>query len=128
MKNYRSRRTEIRHSGCAIELRINAEDPENSFRGSPGTITKLRLPGGPGVRFDSHVYEGYTISPYYDSMIGKLIVHKPTRDEAIQCMRRCLREFVIEGVATTLPLAKRMFNHANFVDFSIDTTFVERTF
>jgi acetyl-CoA carboxylase biotin carboxylase subunit len=119
---------DIKHTGCAIELRVNAEDPDNGFRGSPGTITKLRLPGGPGVRFDSHVYEGYTISPYYDSMIGKLIVHKPTRDEAIQCMRRCLREFVIEGIATTLPLARKMFSHADFVDFNIDTTFVERTF
>jgi len=119
---------EISQQGCAIELRVNAEDPENGFRGSPGTITKLRVPGGPGVRFDSHVYEGYTISPYYDSMIGKLIVWKPTREEAIRCMRRCIREFEIEGISTTLSLAKRMFNHADFVDFNIDTTFVERTF
>ena len=119
---------DIPHSGCAIELRVNAEDPDNGFRGSPGTITKLRLPGGPGVRFDSHVYEGYTISPYYDSMIGKLIVWKPTRQEAIECMRRCLHEFVIEGIKTTLPLARRMFTHADFVDFNVDTTFVERTF
>jgi acetyl-CoA carboxylase biotin carboxylase subunit len=119
---------DISHTGCAIELRVNAEDPENGFRGSPGTITKLRLPGGPGVRFDSHVYEGYTISPYYDSMIGKLIVYKPTRQEAIECMRRCLHEFVIEGIKTTLPLARRMFTHADFVDFNVDTTFVERTF
>ncbi|MCA9064686.1 MAG: acetyl-CoA carboxylase biotin carboxylase subunit [Planctomycetaceae bacterium] len=113
--------------GSAIELRINAEDPENNFRGSPGRITKLRLPGGLGVRFDSHVHEGYMISPYYDSMIGKLIVHKPTRDEAIQCMKRCLREFTIEGVATTLPLATRMFNHSAFAAGKVDTTFVERT-
>ena len=119
---------DIPHSGCAIELRVNAEDPDNGFRGSPGTITRLRLPGGPGVRFDSHVYEGYTISPYYDSMIGKLIVYKPTRQEAIECMRRCLHEFVIEGIKTTLPLARRMFTHADFVDFNVDTTFVERTF
>jgi acetyl-CoA carboxylase biotin carboxylase subunit len=119
---------DIPHTGCAIELRVNAEDPENGFRGSPGTITRLRLPGGPGVRFDSHVYEGYTISPYYDSMIGKLIVWKPTRQEAIECMRRCLHEFVIEGIKTTLPLARRMFTHADFVDFNVDTTFVERTF
>jgi acetyl-CoA carboxylase biotin carboxylase subunit len=119
---------DVPHTGCAIELRVNAEDPDNGFRGSPGTITKLRLPGGPGVRFDSHVYEGYTISPYYDSMIGKLIVYKPTRQEAIECMRRCLHEFVIEGIKTTLPLARRMFTHADFVDFNVDTTFVERTF
>jgi acetyl-CoA carboxylase biotin carboxylase subunit len=119
---------QIPQHGCAIELRVNAEDPDNNFRGSPGVITKLRVPGGPGVRFDSHVYEGYTISPYYDSMIGKLIVWKPNRDEAIRCMRRCIREFEIEGVSTTLSLARRMFNHADFVDFNIDTTFVERTF
>ncbi len=118
---------EIPCNGSAIELRINAEDPENDFRGSPGRISKLRLPGGAGVRFDSHVYENYTISPYYDSMIGKLIVHKPTRDEAISCMKRCLREFVVEGVHTTLPLAKKMFNHSAFVDGTVDTTFVERT-
>lgn len=114
-------------NGSAIELRVNAEDPENDFRGSPGTITKLRLPGGPGVRFDSHVHEGYTISPYYDSMVGKLIVHRPTRDEAIACMKRCLREFRIEGVRTTLPLAQKMFNNASFVAGTVDTTFVERT-
>ena len=113
--------------GSAIELRINAEDPENDFRGCPGTISKLRLPGGPGVRFDSHVYEGYTISPWYDSMIGKLIVHKPSRAEAIDGMKRCLREFVVQGVKTTLPLAEKMFNHSDFVHGTVDTTFVERT-
>ncbi len=113
--------------GSAIELRINAEDPDNDFRGCPGTISKLRLPGGPGIRFDSHVYEGYTISPWYDSMIGKLIVHKPSRGEAIDGMKRCLREFVVDGVKTTLPLAEKMFNHSDFVDGTVDTTFVERT-
>lgn len=118
---------EIPCNGSAIELRVNAEDPENDFRGSPGKISKLRLPGGPGVRFDSHVYEGYTISPYYDSMIGKLIVHKPTREESIDGMKRCLREFVVEGIKTTLPLAKKMFNNSNFVEGTVDTTFVERT-
>ena len=114
-------------NGSAVELRINAEDPDNDFRGCPGTISKLRLPGGPGVRFDSHVYEGYTISPWYDSMIGKLIVHKPSRAEAIDGMKRCLREFVVDGVRTTLPLAEKMFNHSDFVDGTVDTTFVERT-
>lgn len=118
---------EIPCNGSAIELRVNAEDPENDFRGSPGKITRLRQPGGLGVRFDSHVHEGYTISPYYDSMIGKLIVHRPTRDEAIACMKRCLREFTVEGVKTTLPLAQKMFNNASFVAGTVDTTFVERT-
>ncbi len=114
-------------NGSAIELRVNAEDPDNQFRGSPGKITKLRQPGGLGVRFDSHVHEGYTISPYYDSMVGKLIVHRPTRAESIACMKRCLREFTIEGVKTTLPLAMKMFNNADFVEGTVDTTFVERT-
>ena len=112
--------------GSAIEARINAEDPANGFRGSPGTITKLRTPGGPGVRWDSHVYQGYTIPPYYDSMIGKLIVHKPTRAEAIACMRRALDEFVIEGVKTTIPLLRDLFADPNFHSSQIDTTYIER--
>ena len=113
--------------GSAIELRINAEDPENDFRGSPGTITKLRLPGGPGVRFDSHVYEGYRIGPNYDSLIGKLIIHRNTREESFACMRRALDEFVIDGVKTTIPLAKKIFNNSAFIEGKVDTTFVERT-
>ena len=113
--------------GHAIEIRINAEDPDNDFRGCPGTITKLRLPGGPGVRIDSHVYEGYRIPPYYDSMIGKLIVHRPTRQAAITTMLRALDEFVIEGVKTTIPLAKRMLRDANFVAGNVHTKYVEQT-
>ncbi|MDP1796416.1 MAG: acetyl-CoA carboxylase biotin carboxylase subunit [Planctomycetaceae bacterium] len=113
-------------NGAAIEVRINAEDPDNDFRGSPGKITKLRIPGGPGVRFDSHVFEGYTIPPYYDSMIGKLIVHRPTRPEAIACMRRCLDEMVLEGVKTTIPLLKKILNHSAFVEGRMHTTFVEQ--
>ncbi|HUQ68930.1 MAG TPA: acetyl-CoA carboxylase biotin carboxylase subunit [Planctomycetaceae bacterium] len=113
-------------NGSAIEVRINAEDPDNDFRGSPGKITKLRIPGGPGVRFDSHIYEGYSIPPYYDSMVGKLIVHKPTRPEAIACLRRCLDEFVIEGVKTTIPLLKKILNHSAFVEGRMHTTFVEQ--
>ncbi|MGE0378177.1 MAG: acetyl-CoA carboxylase biotin carboxylase subunit [Planctomycetaceae bacterium] len=113
--------------GAAMEVRINAEDPENDFRGCPGTITKLRIPGGPGVRFDSHVHEGYRISPYYDSMIGKLIVHRPTREAAIACMRRALDEFVIEGVKTTIPLARKILDHSTFTEGRGDTKFVERT-
>jgi acetyl-CoA carboxylase biotin carboxylase subunit len=114
-------------NGCAMEARINAEDPANGFRGSPGTITKLRVPGGPGVRWDSHVYQGYTIPPNYDSMIGKLIVHKPTRDEAIACMRRALDEFVVEGVKTTIPLLRDLFADKAFQTSQIDTTYIERT-
>ena len=118
---------DIPRLGSAIELRINAEDPEHDFRGSPGKITKLRFPGGPGVRIDSHVHEGYTISPYYDSMIGKLIVHTPSREESIECMKRCLKEIDIGGVKTTLSLAEKMFNNSAFVEGTVDTTFVERT-
>ena len=114
-------------NGSAIEVRINAEDPANGFRGSPGKITKLRIPGGPGVRFDSHVYQDYTIGPYYDSMIGKLIVHKPTREESIACMRRALSEFAIEGVKTTIPLLREIFSNAAFMKGEFDTTFIERT-
>lgn len=113
-------------NGSAIEVRINAEDPDNDFRGCPGKITRLRIPGGPGVRFDSHVHEGYVIPPYYDSMIGKLIVHKPTRVEAIACLKRCLDEFVLEGVATTIPLLKKILNHSAFAEGRMHTTFVEQ--
>lgn len=114
-------------NGVAIEARINAENPDNDFRGCPGTISKLRIPGGPGVRFDSHVHQGYTITPHYDSLIGKLIVHRPTRAEALACMRRALDEFVVEGIGTTIPLAKKIFNHSAFIEGRVDTTFVERT-
>jgi acetyl-CoA carboxylase biotin carboxylase subunit len=114
-------------NGCAIEARINAEDPDNDFRGSPGMITKLRVPGGNGVRWDSHVYQGYTIPPNYDSMIGKLIIHKPTRLEAIACMRRALDEFVVEGVKTTIPLLRELFADQAFQTSQIDTTYIERT-
>jgi acetyl-CoA carboxylase biotin carboxylase subunit len=118
---------QIPQNGSAIEIRINAEDPDNQFRGSPGKITKLRLPGGPGVRFDSHVYEGYFIPPFYDSMIGKLIVHRPTREEAIATAKRALDEFVIEGVKTSIPLAKKILESPAFIQGDLDTTFVERT-
>ena len=112
--------------GSAIEVRINAEDPDSDFRPSPGKITKLRVPGGHGVRWDSHIHEGYVVGPYYDSMIGKLIVHKPTRPEAIACMKRCLDEFVVEGIKTTIPLLKRILNHSAFVEGKMDTTFIEQ--
>lgn len=116
-------------NGCSIEVRINAEDPEQNFRGCPGKIEHLRVPGGLGVRFDSHVYAGYTISPYYDSMIGKLIVHKPTREAAIACMLRALNEFQVDGpgIKTTIPLAQKILNHPVFRSGEGDTKFVERT-
>ncbi len=113
--------------GCAMECRINAEDPEKNFRPTPGQISRIVPPGGFGVRFDSHVHVGYTVSPYYDSMIGKLIVHQPTRAEAIACMKRALRELRIEGIKTTIPLQEKILNHAAFIEHSVDTTFIERT-
>ena len=122
------RQKDIPRRGSAIEVRINAEDPDNDFRPCPGKVEELRIPGGMGVRFDSHVHAGYTISPYYDSLIGKLIVHRPTRDEAIQCMRRCLDELHISPIKTTIPLLKRILSHSDFVNAKIDTGFIERTF
>jgi acetyl-CoA carboxylase biotin carboxylase subunit len=87
----------------------------------------LRVPGGFGVRFDSHVHEGYVVSPYYDSMIGKLIVHQPTRREAIACMKRALSELHVEGIKTTVPLHQKILDHAAFGNGQVDTTFIERT-
>jgi acetyl-CoA carboxylase biotin carboxylase subunit len=117
----------IKSEGAAIEVRINAEDPDNDFRGCPGRITKLRIPGGPGVRFDSHVHQDYMIGPYYDSMIGKLIVYRRNRTEALATLRRALDEFVVEGVKTTIPLARKVIEHSAFLEGRMDTTFVERT-
>ncbi len=118
----------IRHAGVAIECRINAEDPENNFAPSPGKITRYIPPGGPGVRVDSYVYQGCTISPTYDSMIAKLIVHQKTRAEAIATMKRALQEFVIEPIKTTIPICLNILSHSQYVKNQIDTGFVERTF
>ena len=112
--------------GHAFECRINSEDPDNDFRPSPGRITALRVPGGPGVRWDSHIQLGYIVPPNYDSLVGKLIAHAPTRDEAIATMRRALDELVIEGIQTTIPLHKRIFRNRDFIENRIDTTWVER--
>jgi len=109
----------------SIECRINAEDPENNFRPSPGKITVLHIPGGHGVRVDTHVYAGYTISPYYDSMIAKLITTARTRDEAIKKMRRALGEFVIEGIKTTIPFHAKLMNDPKFIEGNYTTKFME---
>lgn len=113
--------------GAAIECRINAEDPARNFQPSPGKIERMIAPGGFGVRFDSHAHPGYVVSPHYDSMIGKLIVHQPTRKEAIVCMLRALDELRIEGIKTTIPLHREILRHAAFAEGRIDTTFVERS-
>ena len=118
----------IRHTGVAIECRINAEDSANNFAPSPGTITRLILPGGPGVRVDTHVYQGWTVSTSYDSMIAKLIVHGKTRTDAIAIMKRALSEFIIEPVKTTIPACLDILSHNLFVKNKIDTGFVERNF
>jgi acetyl-CoA carboxylase, biotin carboxylase subunit len=117
----------VRPHGAAIECRINAEDTAKGFRPSPGTIHRIYPPGGFGVRFDSHVHVGYTVSPFYDSLIGKLVVHQPTRAEAIASMRRALRELRIEGVKTTVPLHEQILDHPAFLEARVDTTFIERT-
>jgi len=118
---------EIKSHGAAIECRINAEDPKKNFQPSPGKIERLMAPGGFGVRFDSHAYPGYVVSPHYDSMIGKLIVHQPTRAEAIDCMLRALSELRIEGIRTTVSLHREILGHSAFAEGRVDTTFVERT-
>jgi acetyl-CoA carboxylase, biotin carboxylase subunit len=109
----------------AIECRINAEDPYNDFRPSPGKITVLHTPGGHGVRVDSHVYTGYTIPPYYDSMIGKLITVAQTREEAIDTMHRALSEYVIEGVKTTIPFHLQLMKNEDFRSGNFTTKFLE---
>jgi acetyl-CoA carboxylase biotin carboxylase subunit len=113
--------------GHAIECRINAENPDRNFQPCPGTIDHLIIPGGKGVRWDSHVYAGYTVPPHYDSMIGKLLVHQPTRAEAIATMLRCLDELQVGGIATTASFHKKVLTHPEFIAGNIDTTFVERT-
>ena len=120
------RQSDIHCRGVSMECRINAEDPKAGFRPNPGKITHMIAPGGLGVRFDSHVYAGYTVPPHYDSMIGKLIVHQPTRLQAIECMSRALDELRIEGIATTIPFHRRILREPAFVDGSMDTKFVER--
>ena len=109
----------------AIECRINAEDPYNDFRPSPGKITVLHTPGGHGVRVDSHVYAGYVIPPYYDSMIGKLITVAQTREEAINTMYRALSEYVIEGVKTTIPFHLQLMQNDDFRKGNFTTKFLE---
>jgi len=112
--------------GHAIECRINAEDPSNNFMPQPGIIDTWQLPGGPGVRIDTHVRSGYRIPPHYDSMIGKLIVHGRNRDEAIVRMRAALSEMKVGPIATTIPMHQRLLNHHAFVSVDFDINWVER--
>jgi acetyl-CoA carboxylase biotin carboxylase subunit len=116
----------LEQRGHAIECRINAEDPQHNFRPCPGKMEAFVAPGGPGVRWDSHVYQGYDIPPTYDSLIGKLIVHRPTRAEAIATARRALSEFVIYPTKTTVGLCRDVLSHQKFLKGEWETTYVER--
>ncbi len=122
------RQEDLVHKWASIECRINAEDPDKDFRPGPGTITGLHIPGGPGVRVDRAVYTKYTIPPFYDSLIAKLIVRGRTREEAIVRMRNALSEFVVEGVPTTVSFHQRIFAHPDFVAGKYDINFLENTF
>ncbi|MFQ5636930.1 MAG: acetyl-CoA carboxylase biotin carboxylase subunit [bacterium] len=112
--------------GHAIECRINAEDPSQNFRPSPGQITSFHVPGGPGVRVDTHAYAHYVIPPFYDSLIAKIITHGNDRDEALVRMNRCLEEFVVEGIHTTIPFHQKVLRHPHFISGQFDTKFIEK--
>jgi acetyl-CoA carboxylase biotin carboxylase subunit len=112
--------------GHAIECRVNAEDPARNFQPSPGQITAFHQPGGPGVRVDTHIYDGYTVPPFYDSLLAKVIVHGNSRLEALARMRQALDSFIIEGVTTTIPFLSRVIAHPDFVAGRVDTKFLER--
>ena len=117
---------EINFKGHAIEVRVNAEDPDNGFIPNPGKIEFLHFPGGPGVRIDTHIYQGYTIPPYYDSLIGKLIVHDEDRSSTIKRLYRALEETIIKGVKTTVPFYLKLLENEDFQKGNIDTHFLER--
>ncbi len=112
--------------GHAIECRVNAEDPYRNFQPSPGTITTYHPPGGPGVRVDTHIYAGYTVPPYYDSLIAKVIVHGRTRSEALSRMTNALDSFIVEGVTTTIPFLQKVIQHRDFLSGDVDTKLLER--
>jgi len=122
------RQSDVVQRGWAMECRINAEDPGNNFQPSAGTITRWQPPGGPGVRLDTHACTGYRVPPNYDSLVAKLLVHQPTRPEAIAVMKRALAEFIVEGIKTTVPIHQKIFSTSAFVEGHVDTTFIERVF
>ena len=118
--------SDVTARGAAIEVRINAEDPDKNFRPSPGKVSALTLPGGPGIRVDTMLYPGYTVPPYYDSLLAKIVVHAETRQGALARLRRALDEFAIEGVVTTAALHKRLAQTADVQAGHFDTGFLER--
>jgi len=117
---------EISLAGHAIEFRVNAEDPENDFFPSPGEVTAVEVPGGPGIRVDTAVFAGYEIPPFYDSMVGKLIAYGTDRDEALARGRRALEEYRLEGIKTTIPLHLRLIDDEAFLSGEYDTGYLER--
>ncbi|MCC9643974.1 acetyl-CoA carboxylase biotin carboxylase subunit [Rhodopirellula sp. JC740] len=122
------RQEELSPTGHAIECRLNAEDPTKNFQPCPGQIKSMFVPGGMGVRFDSHVQTGYVVPPYYDSMIGKLIVHRPTREQAVATMLRALKELQVEGITTTVEFHNWILQNETFLDGSVDTKYVDRNY
>lgn len=110
----------------AMECRINAEDPEHDFRPSPGKIVSFHLPGGFGVRVDTHAYAGYEIPPYYDSLVAKLIVKGKSREETVEKMYHTLDEFIVEGIQTTIPFHKKLMRNGRFRSGEFDTKFIEQ--
>jgi acetyl-CoA carboxylase, biotin carboxylase subunit len=122
------RQDDIKMRGHAMEFRINAEDPDQGFKPSPGKIHTFVAPAGPGVRWDSHVYQGYSVPPHYDSMVGKLIIHRHTRKQVIEVARRALSELTLEGIKTTSGLFQRILEHSDFAAGDVDTGFIERYF
>jgi acetyl-CoA carboxylase biotin carboxylase subunit len=118
-------RKKIKRQGHSIECRINAEDPYNGFRPSPGKVTDFHIPGGFGVRVDTHCYTGYVVPPYYDSMIAKMIVFAQTRQGALQKMAGCLDEFTVEGIKTTIPFHQQVMRDERFISGKFDTSFLD---
>ncbi|GAF78640.1 unnamed protein product, partial [marine sediment metagenome] len=119
---------DIKITGSSLECRINAEDPEDDFRPSPGKISALYIPGGPGVRVDTHIYAGYVVPPFYDSMIAKLITHGRTRQDAINTMLRALGEFLVEPISTTVDFHKKVLSDSDFQKGNYSTQFIEKYF
>ena len=122
------RQEDIRMRGHAMEFRINAEDPDHNFKPCPGKITTFVPPAGPGVRWDSHIYQGYTVPPHYDSMVGKLIIHRQNRKQTLEVARRALQELTLEGITTTAGLFLRILEHSDFCAGEVDTGFIDRYF
>ena len=120
------RQADIGVNGWSIECRINAADPKNDFLPSPGEITWLVLPSGPGVRIDTHIHSGYIVTPFYDSLVGKLVVWAEDREHAIRRMRRALDEFEVKGIHVTVAFHRRLMAEPDFISGNIDTHFLER--